>query len=174
MKVILYMATSVNGYITHGPDDSDWVSKVDWQKFNELMLLSKVVVMGRNTYYQFGDEFPVKGALNVVMTHDAQLLKKSIPDKALFTDQSPSEVLKRLEKEGFSQVMLIGGEALNTAFMKAHLIDEIWLSVHPYFIGQGKMLTQPFETFEKLSFIGSKKLAEGLVQLRYRVGTHIN
>jgi len=34
MKVILHMAISVNGYITRGEDDSDWVSKEDWKEFD--------------------------------------------------------------------------------------------------------------------------------------------
>jgi len=169
MKVILYMATSINGFITKGEDDSNWVSETDWAQFDKLARESKIIVMGRNTYYQFDDDFPVEGALNVVMTHDAELLKKSIENKSLFTEKSPEEVVKFASEKGFEQIMLIGGMTLNTAFMEAGLIDEIWLSVHPLFIGEGKTLTKQFESFQKLEFLGSTNLEDGLVQLRYKL-----
>lgn len=169
MKTILYMATSINGYITNGDNDSNWVTRTDWKQFDKLLRVSGVIVMGKHTYEQFGNDFPVNGAFNIVMTHDPQLLKNSIPDKALFTDKSPQEVLEFAEKKGFTQVMLIGGMTLNAAYMQEHLIDEIWLSVHPYFIGEGKTLMESFPAFEKLKFLGSTELEEGLVQLRYKV-----
>jgi len=164
------MATSINGCITQGQDDSDWVSETDWEQFNKLVHESGAIVMGKNTYYQFGeDEFPVEGAFNFVLTHDSELLQKSFPDKALFTDKSPQEVINLAKEKGFKQLMLIGGMKLNTAFMKSGLIDEIWLSVHPLFIGRGKTVTEQFETFKDLEFLGSTELENGLIQLRYKV-----
>lgn len=168
MKVILYMAISVNGHITRGEDDSDWVSQTDWAEFDSLKRESKVMIMGGRTLEQFEDDFPQDGALNVVMTHNPELLKKVTPN-ALYSDQSPSEILKTLEAKGFTQVMLIGGMTLNTSFMKENLIDEVSLSVHPLFIGKGKTVTQELDIFKNLEFIGSKELAEGLIQLRYKV-----
>lgn len=164
------MATSINGYITQGQDDSDWVSETDWEQFNKLVHESGAIVMGKNTYYQFGDdEFPVEGAFNFVLTHDPKLLKKSFPDKALFTDKSPQGVIALAKEMEFEQLMLIGGMKLNTAFMQSGLIDEVWLSVHPLFIGKGKTITEQFESFQKLEFLGSTELENGLIQLRYKV-----
>ena len=65
--------------------------------------------------------------------------------------------------------MLIGGEKLNTSFFKENLIDEIWLSVHPLVIGEGKFVMDKLKYFEKLKLLGVKKLKEDLVQLRYKV-----
>ncbi len=162
------MAISVNGHITHGEDDSAWVSQTDWEEFDKLKRESKVMIMGGRTLEQFEDDFPQEGALNVVMTHNPELLKKDTPN-ALYSDQSPSETIKTLEAKGFTQVMLIGGMTLNTSFIKENLVDEIWLSVHPLFIGNGKTITQELELFKDLEFIGSKELADGLIQLRYKV-----
>jgi dihydrofolate reductase len=168
MKVILYMAISINGHITHGEDDSDWVSQTDWAEFDKLKRESKVMIMGGRTLEQFEDDFPQEGALNVVMTHNRELLKKNTPN-ALYSDQSPTEILKTLEAKGFTQVMLIGGMTLNTSFVKENLIDEVWLSLHPLFIGKGKTLTQELDVFFNLEFLESKELEEGLIQLRYKL-----
>jgi len=151
MKVILYIAISINGYITQGKDDSEWVSKVDWEQFDKLKRESGVMVMGRRTYEQFGDDFPQDGALNVVMTHQQELLDKKV-DGAMFTDKTPQEVINMAEEQKFKQIMLIGGMKLVTSFMKENLVDEIWLSVHPILIGEGLTIMDKFETFKSLTF----------------------
>lgn len=53
MKVILYMAVSINGCITNGKDDSDWVSQVDWEEFDKLKRSCGIMAMGSHTFKQF-------------------------------------------------------------------------------------------------------------------------
>jgi len=168
MKVILYLATSINGYITRNENDSDWVSEVDWTEFSKLKKECGVMIMGSNTYTQFADDFPQEDALNIVMTHNPELLAKKI-DGALFTDKSPKEVIGFAKEKGFSQLMLIGGMKLVTSFMKENLIDEIWLSIHPLFIGQGLSVTEKIDFMKELEYLGSKELDKGLLQVRYKV-----
>lgn len=50
------MATSINGYITKGSDDSDWVSEIDWKEFDKLKRESGFMVMGSHTFEQFADD----------------------------------------------------------------------------------------------------------------------
>jgi len=169
MKVILYMAISVNGLITKGKDDSDWVAETDWNEFDALMRDCGFMVMGRRTYEIFGDDFPCEGAINVVMTSKKKLLNKKTPDNAIFTDRTPKGIIKLAKEKGFKKIMLIGGEKLNTSFFKQNLIDEIWLSVHPLIIGDGKLVMDKIKYFKKLRLLGIKKLKEDLVQVRYRV-----
>ena len=166
MKVILYMATSINGMITRNSDDSDWVSEVDWDEFNALKNQSKVIVMGSKTYEQFVDDFPQKGALNIVMTNNKELLSKNITG-ALFTNKSPTEVVQMLEEKGFNQVMLVGGMTLNTPFLKEDLIDEIWIDIHPLLIGRGKTIFGETDIFKKAKLLETKTLKGGLILLKY-------
>lgn len=163
------MATSINGLITKGEDDSDWVSETDWKEFDRLMHDCGIMVMGRRTYEIFGDDFPCKGAINVVMTSNHKLLNQETPDDVIFTDDSPKQVLETAKKMGFNKLMLIGGMKLNTSFFEEDLIDEIWLSVHPLLIGEGKMIMEEINYERELKLLGVKKLAEGLVQLRYEL-----
>lgn len=170
MKVILYMATSINGFITRGEDDTDWVSKTDWKEFDSLMRECGIVAMGRKTYESFGDDFPCEGAVNVVLTSKQELLTQKTSDNVVFTNKSPKEVIEMAEGRSFKKMMLIGGMTLNTAFLEDNLVDEIWLSVHPLLIGDGLRVMDKFDCFRKLSRIGVKELDEGLVQIRYKVG----
>ncbi len=167
-KVILYMATSINGFITRGNDDSEWVSETDWKEFDKLKRESGIIVMGSRTYLQFQNDFPQEGAFNVVMTHDTKLLSKNV-EEALFTNKTPEEVVEMAGAKGFSQIMLIGGMHLNTSFLKAGLIDEIWLDIHPIIIGEGKRVFENMDIFTNLKMIESRDLGEGQVLVKYAI-----
>ncbi len=169
MKVVLYMATSVNGNITSGKEDSDWVDKNDWKYFNKVTKSSKVMVMGSGTFKQFADDFPQKQALNVVVTSKKELLDKQIKS-AIFTNKSPKEVIKLVSSMGYKQMALIGGEKLTTSFLAENLINEIYIDVHPCLIGEGKRLfTNIPKMFRKLKLLGVNKLGSDLVLLHYKV-----
>ena len=51
MKVILYMATSINGKTTGINDNTDWVEESDVQRMDSLMKKCGVMLMGTGTYY---------------------------------------------------------------------------------------------------------------------------
>lgn len=46
MKLTVYMAISVDGLITKGDSDSDWVSDSDWDQFYSYVKDSDAVIMG--------------------------------------------------------------------------------------------------------------------------------
>lgn len=163
------MATSVNGSITHGKSDSDWVDKADWEMFNKTITDAGVMIMGSETYKQFADDFPQKGTLNVVATNKKELLDKKI-DGALFTNLKPAELLNKLSNDGYEQAVLIGGQTLNTSFIEENLIDEIYIDVHPYLIGEGlKLFGSVEDYFKKLNLVDVTKLKNDLVLLHYNV-----
>ncbi len=169
MKVILYMATSVNGNITNGEENSDWVKKSDWEHFNKITSGSKVMVMGSVTYKQFEDDFPQKQALNIVVTNKPELLNLKI-DGAIFTSKSPVEIVKMVSDMGFTQLALVGGEKLNSSFLKEDLIDEIYVDIHPLLIGKGKKLFGEIQgLFKQLKLVDVKEIGEDLILLHYRV-----
>ena len=164
------MAISINGKITIGKDDSDWVTDTDWGEFEKLMKDCGNMLMGRRTYEAWGDEFPAEGVLNVVMTSDKDLLTKKTPKNVIFTDSNPGEVIRLMKEKGQKKIMLIGGQDLNTSFFKENLIDEVWLSVHPLIIGKGlEILGEIGDYVKKLEHISTKDLDEGLVQIRYKL-----
>lgn len=169
MKVTLYMATSVNGNITRGKSDSDWVDKSDWEMFHKTITDAGVMIMGSETYKQFADDFPQKGALNVVVTSKKELLNKKV-DGALFINDSPKEILKKLTKDGYKQATLIGGQTLNTSFIKENLVDEIYVDIHPYLIGDGlRLFSEIKDYFKKLKLLDVTKLKNDLVLLHYKI-----
>lgn len=167
MKTILYMTTSITGKTTSGPDDTSWVEEADVERMDAEMTRCGVMVMGKATYESFGDNLPLGKALLVVLTHDKNLLVKN-QEGLIFTDSSPKEVLSMLESIGYKEVMIAGGERLNSVFLNDNIVDEIRIIVKPIVIGQGKSLFNlPKDVSLKL--IDNTLLDNDSMELRYEV-----
>ncbi len=167
MKVTLYMAISIDGFVAKNDDNTDWVSETDWGVFSKMVKNTGCIVMGRRTYEASGEDFPYDCQLNIVMTSDKSLKSKS--KNVLFTSASPAEVLKIAGEKGFKNLLVIGGGKVNGAFLKAGLIDEVYLSVHPKILGEGIKLFEAGEIDVDLELTGIKQMSEDLAQLHYRV-----
>lgn len=161
------MAISIDGFIAGPDDDTSWVSATDWENFNWLIKECGAIVMGRRTQEVSGDDFPYKGALNIVMTHDPLLVRDE--DQVIYTDKSPVEIVEMLQQRGHESLLIIGGGIANTSFLEAQLIDEVFISVHPIILGKGIPLFSETDTRIKLKLAGVEQLQEDLVQLHYTV-----
>lgn len=168
MKITLYMAISIDGFITKGETDSDWVSETDWEEFYGHIKANDAVVMGRKTMEQFDShEFPIEGVYNFVLSSNTSLHKES--DNLSILDISPIDLVLTAQEKGFENLLLIGGGYTNESFLKASLIDEVVLSVHPIILGEGLNLFGTSNLTVKLNLISSKVVNSELVQLKYKV-----
>ncbi|MFC1622035.1 dihydrofolate reductase family protein [Patescibacteria group bacterium] len=167
MKLTLYMAISVDGKITRGETDSDWVSETDWDQFYQYVTGSDAVIMGRKTMDQFeGDDFPMKGPVNIVLTRNKNLHNET--ETEIISDRSPKEIMALAKEKGWENLLLIGGEDINGQFLEENLIDEMVLSVHPLIIGEGLTLFSK-DVSADLERLGTTELEDGLIQVRYKV-----
>jgi dihydrofolate reductase len=172
MKVILYMAISLNGIIAGKNNEEDFISHDCWSAWLELIRKHGSMVWGRKTH-QVVKTWPkayfddIKGIKTVVVSRD----RDYIVGPGFELANSPQAALKTLEKQGFKSVILSGGSRLNSAFAKLGLIDEIILNVEPVIEGKGIPLFKP-DIFElKLELISMKQSKGKTIQLRYKVVT---
>ena len=163
------MGITVNGLIAKTDGDSQWTSEEDLKGFRERSSEAGNCIMGKNTFLEtvkYG-HFPFPGALNVVLTKEP--VENKWGESALFLDKSPEEVLKVIEERGFDTAFVIGGGALNSAFMKEGLIDEIYLDVEPLVFAKGIPVFREADFEYWLELIEVKKLNHDTIQLHYRV-----
>lgn len=133
MKVILLMAQTLDGKIAEDSDHfPDWTGKADKKFFMERTKRAGVMIMGNSTYKTIGR--PLPGRKTVVMTRSP---KESEYDNLEFTDSQPTEIIQKLEEDGFQEVILAGGTQVNTLFAEANLIDEMLITVSPLYFGSG-------------------------------------
>lgn len=142
MKISLAVVCSLNGNITRGqePDIYKWTSKEDAELFRELIRQHGVIVMGRKTYDAVRHKITPKPAKpRIVLTRTPEkYAAESMKGFLEFSSESPLQLVKRLEHEGFGTMLLVAGQEITTQFIQAGLVDELYLTLEPRVFGSGK------------------------------------
>jgi dihydrofolate reductase len=170
MKVVLYMAMSLNGYITGEDHTEDFLSVENWDTLLELLKDHKCMIWGSNTYkiVQTWDKKYINSlndATKIIISKDPNLIVSDGFIKA----NSPENALRILKDKGFNSVILTGGSGINTSFAKENLIDEVIINIEPVIVGSGIPLFKKSELTLNLELMESKNLYGKLLQLNYRV-----
>ena len=170
MKIISVFVSSLDGKITKGErSPSLWASEEDQEFFKKTLEENKCIVMGSGTF----DARYIKsqeGKLRIVLTRNPEQYEKhKVSEQLEFSNENPRELAARLEKAGYTQMLLVAGSQVTTAFFKEKLIDELWLTLEPKMFGKGKqILTEEVEI--SLQLLEYKKLNEqGTMVLKYIV-----
>ena len=126
MQVILYMATTVNGYIARENDETPWSDAV-WDSYYKIAKQFKAIILGRRTYEIMKEvnEFEKIGNPFTVVVSREDFAHNS----NFSITKSPKEALKILEDKHFDKILVGGGGTLNSSFMKENLIDETFLAL---------------------------------------------
>jgi len=170
MKVILFMAMSVNGYIARENGDEYFLSHKNWETFCGLSKECGCFAYGRKTYeavQKWGKKYldSLEGIEKTIISRN----KDFQAGKDYIVANSPADAVSKLKAKGYEKILLAGGATINSAFMREGLIDEIILNVEPFVLGKGIPLFFQ-ENFEyKLELLGSKKISDGIIQLRYKI-----
>ena len=184
MKMILYMAVSIDGIAALDGERGiqEYGSKEDHDFFIKASKKCGAVIMGKNTA-----RFKIEGVPNIILTHSAKDCRVKPDndtgadnpviarrDRAIFSDGrvymsgSAQEVYGKVQAMGFKKVALLGGPMTNAAFLRAGLVDEIFLTVEPVTIGRGiHFLNEPLDS--RWTLAGVKKLNKrGTLVLHYK------
>ena len=168
MKVILYMATTINGIIAKNDDSSDFLTKEESASYVNAVRTAGALVIGRRTYeiLSMQPEFQefIKAKVKIVAVSNGSLKVKDPSHKVA---RSPKEALAFME--GSEEVIVAGGGKLNAAFLAENLIDEIYLDIEPAILGKGIPLFNGSEFERRLTLLGTKKITDNEIQLHYKV-----
>jgi dihydrofolate reductase len=88
-----------------------------------------VVVVGSTTYKTFGR--PLKERVNIVYSREQTF------EGAETTQDNPRDLIKKLEERGFKEVAICGGSHIYSMFLKAGVVDTIYLTIEPIIFGKG-------------------------------------
>jgi len=164
-KIIVYIATSLDGYIAREDGSIDWLPESAESGYDEFYKSVDTVIMGKTTYDQvltFG-EYPYKDKKSFVFTTTNQSKDENV------------EFVLDVEKfviDGFpgvgKNIWLVGGAQIIASFLKQKGVDEIIITMIPVILGKGIPLFQNIESEVKLELIKTKKYSE-LTDLHYKV-----
>lgn len=174
MKVVIVAVSSLDGKITRGEDPNiySWTSKEDAKLFFSLIKKYNLIVMGRKTYEAARSRIKLKkGKLRIVLTKHPKLYFSEVIKGSLeFSSESPRKLVNRLKGKGYKKMLVVGGGGVNGLFLKAALVDEIWLTIEPQIFGTGKPLVDSGELDVALRLKSIRRLnKQGTLHLRYAV-----
>jgi dihydrofolate reductase len=169
MEVILYMATTINGFIANESDDTDFTSEIEWDNFKEMIKNVGNMIIGRRTYEIMRDGGEFKNLENIYTLVISRNVNLELTTNNNLIVKTPKEALTILEKKGFTKALVAGGGTLNASFMAENLINEIYIHIEHTVFGKGIQLFKDKDFEADLKLLGTKKLSDNEIQLHYKV-----
>jgi len=166
-KVILYIAISLDGFIARKNGSVDFLDKYNKEGmdygYKEFYASIGTIVMGNNTYEQFGDtkEFEeyYKSKPIFVFSRKPKDKKKNIT----FVNEDVKEFVNNLKNNAW----LLGGASIFDEFLKKDLVDEFIITFIPVLLGEGIPLFKGEGIKKNLKLLNVKSYGLGVVQMHY-------
>jgi len=169
MKISIYIAVSLNGFISNSRNEPDWLSPEFDESFVSICQKYKAVIMGKTTYNKLSPDYlplTIEGT-TVVLTTDKQA--KSDNPTVVFVQNNASEIAQMLTDKGHTEAVIIGGTMTISEFVKAGLVDDIYFVLEPVLFGTGLPLLKKVEPDFKLKLLELTKLNDNTLQLHYEI-----
>lgn len=177
-RIIVYIATSADGYIARPDGDVEWLNRrpntVDYG-MRAFYSTIDTILWGRKTYDWLLDYYKknrTKGAkfdtklANYVFSRKPP--KRAAPGVE-FVSEPVKKFARRLRATPGKHIWMMGGGGLIASFLDAGEIDEFDIHVIPTFIGRGIPLVAPRHRDVPLRLRSSRKYPDGVVRIRYEV-----
>lgn len=173
MANIVYIATSIDGYIADKNGKIDWLLKIPNPSdsdygFSDFMKRVDAIVMGRNTFQtvmNFKDwPYPKKV---FVLSKTLKTIPHEFNDKAEIISSHPHEIVSELAKRGFHHLYIDGGKTIQS-FLKCDLIDELIITRIPVILGYGTPLFAKQEIELEFKHEQTEIYENGLIKSTYK------
>ncbi len=166
-KVVLFIATSLDGYIARSTGAVDWLFTDQDYSYTPFFSNVSTVLMGRKTYEQIltFEHYPYQGVEGFVFSRSRahqrdQNVTFIAPDLPTFIAHLQKEVTGK-------DLWLVGGADLIQAFLIYNLIDEFVISIHPIILGEGIPLFKAPLPRQNLTLKRTQSFETGLLQVTY-------
>lgn len=176
-KVIVCVATSVDGYIARKDGSFDWLNRprtAGDYGMGAFLRSVDTIVWGRKTF-DMAVGFAKKGRSfgygsrikNYVFSHNPPAT--TVPEME-FVNEDVATFVEALKAAPGKDIWIMGGAGVIASFLDAGQIDEFIINVVPTIIGEGIPLIAPDKRLIPLTLRSSESFADGVVHLHYSVG----
>jgi dihydrofolate reductase len=187
-RIIVYIATSADGYIARPDGSVDWLDRPHPKDHYGMPAFFKsidTILWGRKTFMpviEKGMDLSVygPGIKNYVFSRQPAPQKTFGPGVE-FVNEPIKPFAERLRAQPAAagkpagagkpgkNIFMMGGAELIAAFLDEGEIDEFSIHVIPVLIGEGIPLVAPRHRNVKLALLSTKAFPDGVVHLNYRV-----
>jgi dihydrofolate reductase len=177
-KIIVYIATSADGYIARPDGAVDWLDRPRpagdygmgrfYKSIDTILWGRKTcdMALGFQAQGVSGTAFDTR-VKNYVFTRT--LPRSAAPPGVEFVNGPIKTFAKRLRSRPGKDIWMMGGAGIIASFLDAGEIDEFIIHVIPTFIGEGIPLVAPRHRTAPLKLVSCKKFSDGVVRLHYSV-----
>src|SRR5215510_11230746 len=169
-KIIVYIATSADGYIARADGSFDWLDRPrppDNYGMGAFVRSIDTILWGRKTYdlaLRFGGSGGFGRKIkNYVFSRRR---RESSEPGVEFIRQPIAAFAKRLRGQAGKHIWIMGGAGLIASFLDRGQIDEFWIHVVPKLIGDGIPLVRPIRRDVELALKSTRRFQDGLVELK--------
>lgn len=176
-KIIVYIATSADGFIARKDGSVDWLDRPHTAGDYGMAKFYKTVdtiLYGRKTY-EVAVRFQQEGKLEPGMYAGVKnfVFSRNPPKKVLdgfeFVKEPVEKFVRRLRAQKGKDIWMMGGGGIIGSFLDEGAIDEFIIHVMPTFIGEGIPLIGPRQRTVPLKLLSVKKYSDGVVRVHYQV-----
>jgi dihydrofolate reductase len=174
MSNIVYIAISLDGYISAPDGELDWLSYIpipegDDLGFAEFVDRVDAIVMGRLTFetvvgFGMGWPYPIPG---LVLSSTLNSAPQGFTDHVDFASGTPSEIVAIAKEKGFENLYVDGGKTIQR-FLRSDLVDELIISEIPLLLGGGDRLFGELDQRLDFELVGTEVMLNQIVKKQYR------
>ncbi len=176
IKVSVFIATSLDGYIARPDGDVSWLEDIepfddgDDAGYGAFFGAIDVLVMGRGSFEKVlsFDPWPYGTKPVVVLSKSLTEVPEALQHTVRLEALPPQTLLEKLSQEGYRHVYLDGGQIIQS-FLREGLVDDMVLTSIPILLGAGRPLFGYLEKDIKLRLVHSQSWQNGLVQSTYDI-----
>ena len=172
MANIVYIATSLDGYIARKDGSIDWLMELpnpDNSDYGFSDFLKRIdgLVMGRNTFelvLKFG-QWPYTKPV-FVLSRTMSELPEDVRKQAQLIHGELKTLVDELKTRGFENLYIDGGKTIQS-FLRQDLIDEIIITRIPIILGSGIPLFEEMDLELRFEHVQTEVLNKALVKSSY-------
>lgn len=170
-NVVLFIASSLDGYIATKEESLEWLYKVEGEGdngFSQFYDTVDTVLMGKKSYdwimKQDLQQFPYENKNCYVFTRSLARNTENVQ----FVNPDITDFIHVLKSQPGKNIWLVGGGELLHSFIQKNLVDELIITVAPTIIGRGIRLFREGDYQLDLSLKGTRNFNQ-FVELHYEV-----
>ncbi|QJX46903.1 dihydrofolate reductase [Hymenobacter taeanensis] len=171
-KVVLYIATSLDGYIASPDGSVEWLPTPPPNEdygYGNFLATADATLQGRATYEQvltLGD-WPYPTLTNYVFTRRPPT--EPAHPSVHFVTEDPVSFVSQLKQQEGNTIWLIGGSMLAAPLLAAGVVDELMLFIVPQLLGAGIPLWRAQPQPRPLVLLNQQAWPDGMALLHYQL-----
>jgi dihydrofolate reductase len=168
-KIVLGLGISLDGYIARPDGAVDFLFMPKDYSMAAFFASIDTAIMGRKTY---DVSKAMGGGGSFGSKIRSYVLSRTLPpgdrEGMTFVNSSPAALVEQIRQRKGKDIWLMGGGEVARDFLKADLVDELYIGVVPVLLGEGIPLFPSGFPQRNFQLVENKTFSKGLIALKYK------